>query len=93
MSTKVRMGWFAGALAGAMALAGLAGTAAAQAEITDERARQIALERVPGTVVSVERETDNGVRVVEVEIRNQQNDVIEVDIDARSGRILEVEEE
>jgi hypothetical protein len=94
MKSKNRLFWLAGALAAAaVALVGIGNIARAQVEISDERARQIALERVPGTVVSLERDTEGGVRVVEVEVRDRQNQVFEIDIDARSGRIITVEAE
>jgi uncharacterized membrane protein YkoI len=80
----------AGALIGVLALAGIGLTAVAQAEISDERARQIALERVVGTFLSLEREIDHGTRVVEVDIRDRAGRVVEVDVDARTGRILSV---
>jgi uncharacterized membrane protein YkoI len=91
MKSKNPMRWvLVAGIAAVVALAGPGSTAVAQGEISDERARQIALERVPGSVVSLERDTENGVRVVEVDVRDGQSHLFEIDIDAHSGRIIEV---
>ena len=80
---------FAGILAAASTL--VAGSAAAQ--ISDERARQIALEHVPGTVTDLERDEENGRQVIEVEVRGEDGREREVVIDAGNGRVLTVEED
>ena len=56
--------------------------------ITEEQAEQIALEHIgKGTVTNFESEREGGKILYEVEIDNE----VEVEIDAESGRILEVE--
>ena len=47
----------------------------------------------PGTVVEVELEYADGTRVYEVELITRDGRLIEVDLDAATGRILQVEEE
>lgn len=47
----------------------------------------------PGTVVEVELEYADGIRVYEVELITLDGRLIEVDMDAATGRILQVEEE
>ncbi|HEY4552136.1 MAG TPA: PepSY domain-containing protein [Bacillaceae bacterium] len=61
--------------------------------ITMQRAREIALAQVPGQVLHVDVELEHGVLVYEVYILTQQNRVFEVNVLARTGRILKVEEE
>ena len=80
----------AGALAASVAMAG---AVVAQSGISDERARRIALEHVPGTVIELEREDEGGQAVIEVEVRDAQNVVHEITLDARDGRVIKIEEE
>ncbi|VDS09883.1 Peptidase propeptide and YPEB domain protein [Paracoccus haematequi] len=47
----------------------------------------------PGTVVEVELEHEDGIRVYEVELITPDGLLIEVDIDAATGEILKIEEE
>jgi uncharacterized membrane protein YkoI len=47
----------------------------------------------PGTVVEVELEYAYGIRVYEVELITRDGRLIEVDMDAATGKILQVEEE
>ncbi|MED3622969.1 PepSY domain-containing protein [Neobacillus thermocopriae] len=61
--------------------------------ITKEQAQEIALNRVPGTILHVDMDLENGVLVYEVFILTEDNRLFEVEILARSGRILKVEEE
>ena len=81
----------AGALAASVAMAGA--VSAQQGGISDERARQIALEHVPGTVLELEREDEGGQAVIEVEVRDAQNVVHEITLDARDGRVIKIEED
>lgn len=70
------------------------GTASAQNNaVSDEQARQIALRQVPGTVVSLRRETDDGVAVIEVDVRSRDGVMYEVEVDATNGRIREFEQD
>ncbi|TQS75291.1 hypothetical protein DX933_07095 [Ornithinibacillus gellani] len=57
-------------------------------KITIEEAMQIALQRVPGEVVKVELETEQGRLVYEVEIMTANGVKYEIDVDANSGTIV-----
>ncbi|GGA80002.1 PepSY domain-containing protein [Ornithinibacillus halotolerans] len=61
--------------------------------VTMQQAQEIALKRVPGTVIHVDMDLENGVLVYEVFILTADNRIFEVEIVARSGRILKVEQE
>lgn len=58
--------------------------------ISIDDAMAIALERVPGEVVKVELNTENGLLVYEVEIINIQGVKYEVEIDAQTGEIIKL---
>lgn len=60
--------------------------------INSEAAVQIALQQVPGQVVKVELEFENGILVYEVDIRTISG-VYEIHIHAITGQILKVEQE
>jgi uncharacterized membrane protein YkoI len=89
LRTPIR--WLVLTVIGFVALGVLGGVTLAQGEISDEEAARIALARVPGTVVGIDRETDGRTRVVEVDVRDRLHRIVEVDIDARTGRILSLE--
>lgn len=55
--------------------------------ITDARARAIALEHVPGTVLDLEREDGE----IELEVRGEDGRVHEVTLDERDGRVITIE--
>lgn len=57
--------------------------------ITD--AMNIATEQIPGEIVKVELDTENGRLVYEVEIRNMHGVKYEVEVDAQTGRIVKIE--
>ncbi len=61
--------------------------------ITKQQAQEIALKRVPGKVQHVDMDLENGVLVYEVFILTPDNRIIEVEIHAKTGRILKIEEE
>lgn len=61
--------------------------------ITLQQAKEIALARVPGQVVHVDMDLEHGVMVYEIFILTSNNRLFEVEILARSGRILKIEEE
>ena len=61
--------------------------------ISVQQAQQIALNRVPGQVVYMDLEMDHGVLKYEVYILTMENRMYEVEINARTGRILKVEQE
>lgn len=61
--------------------------------ITKQQAQEIALQRVPGKIQHVDMDLENGVLVYEVFILTPENRIFEVEITAKSGRIIKVEEE
>jgi uncharacterized membrane protein YkoI len=56
-----------------------------------EEALQIAQREVPGEVVKVEREDEQGVEVIEIKILTAKGRVREITLDAHSGQVLEIE--
>lgn len=58
--------------------------------INSEAAIQIALQRVPGQVIKVELDNENGILVYEIDIRTPSG-VYEVHVNAVTGQILWVE--
>ncbi|MCM3494812.1 PepSY domain-containing protein [Paenibacillus lactis] len=58
-----------------------------------QQAQEIALARVPGRIVHVDMELEHGVLVYEVFILTSENRLFEVEVLAKSGRILKIEEE
>ena len=61
--------------------------------ITEEQAIQIALAEVPGKVVETEREKEDGVDMYGVEIKTDSGAVKEVEIDANTGEVLNIEDD
>lgn len=61
--------------------------------ITKQQAKEIALNHVPGRVLHVDMDLENGVLVYEVFILTPNNRIFEVEILAKSGKILKVEQE
>ncbi len=68
---------------GAVAVTALA------AGVSDEEAKRIALEAVPGVVLGLEREDGE----IEVRVRAKDGSIKEVEIDAGTGKVLEVEDD
>ncbi len=62
-------------------------------KISAEQARRTALERVGGTIVEEELEKENGKIVYSIEIRDANQKVFDVEVDAETGAIVNVEEE
>ena len=58
-----------------------------------QQAQQIALQRIPGRILHVDMEIEHGVLVYEVFIVTAQNRIFEVQVLARNGRILKIEQE
>ncbi|MBO0999650.1 PepSY domain-containing protein [Bacillus sp. SD075] len=58
-----------------------------------QQAQEIALQRVPGQVLHVDMDMEHGVLVYEFFILTNQNRIYEVEINAKTGRIMIVEEE
>jgi len=64
-----------------------------QVKISAEQARRTALERVAGTIIEEELEKENGKIVYSIEIRDTNKKVFDVEVDANTGAIVNVEEE
>jgi hypothetical protein len=62
------------------------------AAITMEKAKQIALEKVKGQVISAKTEVDDGMMKYEIIIQAKDGKY-EVEIDKATGKVLEVEKE
>lgn len=58
--------------------------------INSEAAIQIALQRVPGQVVKVELDKEDGILVYEVDIRTPTG-VYEVQVNASTGQVIKIE--
>lgn len=61
--------------------------------LTVEQAVEIALQRIPGQVLHVDLEMENGTLIYEVFILTPQNRVFEVEINAKTGTVIKIEEE
>lgn len=59
--------------------------------ISIEDAMSIATEQIPGEVVKVELDREDGILIYEIEIVNTQGIKYEVEIDAQTGRILKMQ--
>ena len=66
---------------------------AKQAKISIEQARKTALERVAGTITEEEIEMEHGILVYSIEIRDANQKTFDVEVDAKTGEIVRVEEE
>ncbi|WP_439123852.1 PepSY domain-containing protein [Marivita sp.] len=87
-----------GIAASLFAATGVASVASAQANatppaFTTEQVTEIALAEVPGEVQETELEREYGVLVYEIEILTADGVEMEVEINADTGEILEVEAE
>lgn len=60
--------------------------------ISETKAKEIAMAKVKGEFVSCHLEEDDGRQVYEVKI-NQSGTIYEIEIDAKTGQVLEVEKE
>ena len=85
-----------GILASLLAAAGTAGFVATQANagapgLTEAQAVEIALAEVPGEVQETELEREDGMKVYEIEILTADGVEMEVEINADTGEILEIE--
>lgn len=63
----------------------------ATTKITLEKARQIALEQVQGVVYAADLDSDNGRIFWEIEVRSTDGSLYDIEIDAESGQVLEVD--
>lgn len=66
---------------------------ARKAKITMEQAREIALKNAPGKIESEELEREHGKLVYSFDIRNSKGTITEVQVDAKTGQVVSVEEE
>ncbi len=64
-----------------------------QAKITKAEAEAIALKKAAGTVEDGELEMEHGKLVYSFDIRNKKGTITEVQVDAKTGKIVSVEEE
>ena len=65
-----------------------------KSRVSPSQARKIALRRVPGKVTKMDLETTStGVMSYEFEIRTRDGEDVDVEVDAMSGKILEVEKD
>ena len=58
--------------------------------ISIEDAMGIAMEQIPGEIVKVELDTEDGLLVYEVDIMTAQGIKYEMEIDAQTGRIVKI---
>lgn len=63
------------------------------ARLALEDALRIATTEVPGEVIKVKRERDHGIDVIEIKVLAQNGRVRELTLDARDGRIVEIEDD
>ncbi|MFZ7943419.1 MULTISPECIES: PepSY domain-containing protein [Bacillaceae] len=77
---------------GAYFQGGLAKAAPKQTHISEKQAKEIALGKVKGEVVMVKLEEDDGRQYYEVIIK-KSGSMYEVEIDAKTGQVIEVEQE
>lgn len=66
---------------------------ARQAKITKAQAREIAAKRAAGKIEGEELEREHGKLVYSFDIRNARGTITEVQVDAKTGKIVSTEEE
>ncbi|MCB1024764.1 MAG: PepSY domain-containing protein [Acidobacteria bacterium] len=66
---------------------------AKQAKIKKPAAQEIAIKRVPGEIIESEIEKENGKLIWSFDIRGKDGKIYDVEIDANSGKVLNVEED
>ncbi len=64
-----------------------------QAKITKAQAEKIALKKAPGKIEEGELENENNILVYSFDIRNKKGTITEVQVDAKTGKIVSVQEE
>ena len=80
-------------MAGGIAATVSAQTVAGETGLSEEQVIAIALAEVPGEVLEIELEREDGMAVYEVEILSADGAEMEVEIAADTGEVLEVEAE
>ena len=73
--------------------AGVAGASPKKPAVSMEQARATALERAPGKVKSAELEEEGGHLIYSFDIRDANRRIVEVNVDAETGKVLAVEHE
>lgn len=63
----------------------------ATTRINMDEAKRIALQQVAGTIIAVELDADDGVVYWELEVRSTDGALYDIEIDAESGRVIEVD--
>jgi uncharacterized membrane protein YkoI len=61
--------------------------------LTEQQVQEIALKRIPGQIIHVDMDLENGVVVYEIFILTSQNRIYEVEVNANNGSIIKVEQE
>lgn len=61
--------------------------------MSSEQAMSIALQRIPGEIVHVDLDMEDGLLVYEVFIMTSSNQIFEVEVHERTGNILKIERE
>lgn len=92
MNTKLIAG---SALTGLVLAGGIAGQISAQSVadatgLTEDQVIEIALMEIPGEVIGVEQDNEDGTQIFEVEILAANGTETEIEIDANTGEILKV---
>lgn len=64
-----------------------------EAKISLQKAREIAVKKVPGTVKSSELEREHGKLIYSFDIQTSKPGIMEVNVDAIDGKIIAVEHE
>lgn len=64
-----------------------------QAKITMEQAMEIALKRIPGTITDRDLEKERGKLMYSFDIRDASGKVFDVEIDAKTGKVLKAVED
>lgn len=87
-----------GTLSGLVLAGGITGMVSAQSVadatgLTEEQVIEIALMEIPGEVIEVELDREDGVQIYEVEILAEDGREMEIEIGADDGTILKVEAE
>lgn len=93
MEKKIVVGSVVAGLLVSMSALGAASaqTAAETPAMSEEKAIEIALAEVPGTVQETEFEIEDGNQIYEIEILTADGVEMEVEIDIATGTVLEVE--
>lgn len=61
--------------------------------ISIDQAKSIALQQVPGRIVHIDLDRDDGILKYEIIVITKQNEVYEVEINANTGKVIKVEKE